>query len=57
MLAEDAQILAAVVVNEEHVLAVVATLRHVMRTTRNDHSPDSRHIGNLSRRNGNVKIK
>ena len=56
-LSQQAQVKPPVVINEEHILPVVAPLRDVMSTARNDNACDSRHRKKLPSRPDRVKKK
>ena len=47
MLAEEFEVRAAVGINEENILTVVAALNNVVRLTRNDDSGHARHADNI----------
>ena len=47
VLAEELEVGTAVVINEENILTILATLNNVMRLTRNDDSGHARHGDNL----------
>ena len=47
VLAEEFEVRAVVVINEENILTVVAALNNVVQLTRNDDSGHARHADNL----------
>ena len=57
LVGQDLKVAGAVVVDKEHVLAVITALGDVMRTTRDDDPFDSRHSGILCRTRAAVKQK
>ena len=55
--AQQIEIPHAVTLGEEHILTTVPTLRHVMRTTRNDDTSHTRHAPTLSTQHTPVNPK